>query len=131
MTTVVIAREFRGQTLFLTSAEHGAFCWSCFKDRAMPVSVDVAKRIITEAQGYKADAYAIDKNDNVIVPRASGAGQPKRDGHTRLNLGSDLRPGQCAYICEQVPCENLAAPGDIYCEDCRGAVEDNAQESRT
>lgn len=95
-TTVVVARNFRGQTLYLTSAEHGAFCWSCFKDRALPVSVEVAKRIITEAQGYKADAYAEDRDGNIIIPLASGAAISMTRGESaRFSKAQRVPPLTC------------------------------------
>jgi hypothetical protein len=74
---VIVARQFRGSRIYLTSFKGPTeFVWSADRAKALPVSVDAAKRIVTSAQAYEADAYAIDAKGNVIVPAASGAAVP-------------------------------------------------------
>jgi len=76
MTKTIIARQFRGQTIYLVKADVGAkdFTWSGNIARAAKfVDASVVKRTLDGANEYGSEAYGIDSQGNVIVPAASAA----------------------------------------------------------
>lgn len=76
MTTAIIARQFRGQTLFLAALSLAAkdFTWSADRAKARKFTTPPSlKAALDGANEYRSEAYAIDTRGNVLVPAASAA----------------------------------------------------------
>jgi hypothetical protein len=72
MPTFIVAREFRGRTLYLKDHNPvgNTFHWTADKTEAKTFGPQVPSRIMDDAQGYHADAYAID-SDGCVIRRGS------------------------------------------------------------